>query len=74
MIRFLHDVDRKTLECGEDLSKFRFGDGKEVLSETSAKIPAYLANQKVMINASVVETGIALLPSRPAMEKSGNDS
>lgn len=71
--RLLHDsltdADRKTLEYGEYLSKFRFGDRKEVLSETSVKIPAYLANQKINDKHQYCKNWNTLVTWSPSNEK-----
>ena len=54
-IESLPDDDKQSVKYSEDKSKFRFGDGKEVMSEATVQIPAYLARQRVMINTSLVE-------------------
>ena len=54
-IESLPDNDKQSVKYSADKSKFRFGDGKEVMSEATVQIPAYLARQRVMINTSLVE-------------------
>ena len=68
-IESLPDNDKQSVKYSEDKSKFRFGDGKEVMSEATVQIPAYLARQRVMINTSLVENRIPLLLSRQAMKQ-----
>ena len=70
-IESLPDNDKQSVKYSEDKSKFRFGDGKEVMSEATVQIPAYLARQRVMINTSLVENRIPLLLSRQAMKQAG---
>ena len=68
-IESLPDDDKQSVKYSADKFKFHFGDGKEVMSEATVQIPAYLARQRVMINTSLVENRIPLLLSRQAMKQ-----
>ena len=68
-IESLNTADKKTVIYEKDSSKFRFGDGKEVISKVNVQIPAYVANQRVTIKTSLVDNEIPLLLSRSAMKK-----
>ena len=67
----LTESDRQTVTYKTDGAKFRFGDGKEVVSETSVQIPAYIDSRRITINTSLVDNDIPLLLSRSAMKRAG---
>ena len=65
----LNVSDRTLIQSSEVETKFRFGDGAEVVSSQEVKFPVVIGAKKVMIKASVVESEIPLLLSKASMKR-----
>ena len=74
MDEFMHtltDEPKALVMKNQTRSIFRFGDGRESLSEESLDIPVTIGSQNYMISTDVVSNDIPLLLSKKAMKKAG---
>ena len=67
----LSDYDKTLIKSSPSNTKFRFGDGTEVMSNGCVKIPAVIGKRKGYIDADIVSNNIPLLLSVDSMEKAG---
>ena len=65
----LSDSDKDLVKTSSVNTKFRFGDGVEVMSLREVQIPVIIGVKKVMIKANVVNNEIPLLLSKSSMKK-----
>ena len=61
--------DRALIQSSKVETKFRFGDGAEVVSSQEVKFPVVIGAKKVFIKANVVESEIPLLLSKASMKR-----
>ena len=65
-------LDEKASVSHSDSSTiFKFGDGKRVPSTKKMTVPAYINNQRVVIETDVIDRDILSLLSKSAMKKGG---
>ena len=65
----LSESDRALIETSKVNTKFRFGDGKEVVSLLEVKFPVVVGVKKIMIRANIVDSEIPLLLSKASMKR-----
>ena len=64
----LNEEDKTKVELSKTHVQYRFGDGKVVVSNEKAKIPAIIGQKKIFICSDIVDENIPLLLSREFMK------
>ena len=64
----LSDRDKLAVAYSDSNNSFRFGDGRQVQSTSTARFPTYLGSKRVFIVSDVVDLDIPLLFSRVSMK------
>ena len=64
----LSDNDKLAVAYSDSNNSFRFGDGRQVQSTSTARFPAYLGGKRVFIVSDVVDLDILLLFSRVSIK------
>jgi hypothetical protein len=67
----LTDEEKELIESSPSQTSFVFGDGVEVNSSRSVKLPVTIGSHFLKIDVDVVSNNIPLLFSRPSMERGG---
>lgn len=65
----LNDSDSKLVVETQSQTCFKFGDGNKIRSLKKVKFPAYIAENKFLIEADVIPNDIPLLLSKDSMKK-----
>ena len=65
----LSDPDIALVKSSKVSTKFRFGDGEEVVSLQEVVFPVVIGVKKIMIKANIVDSEIPLLLSKASMKK-----
>ena len=65
----LSDLDKALVRTSKVNTKFRFGDGKEVVSVLEVEFPVVIGVKKTTIRANIVDSEIPLLLSKASMKK-----
>jgi hypothetical protein len=64
----LNTSDSARITYTESSRSFRFGDGKMVISDKTAVIPAFIGRKNVLIRTDIINADIPLLLSKTAMK------
>lgn len=68
-IESISDGDRSAIREEHCVSKYRFGDGEEVLSDVKITVPVSIGSQKQLLTTSVINKDIPLLLSFDSLNR-----
>ena len=63
-VNSLSNSDKLAVAYSDSNNSFRFGDGRQVQSTSTARFPTYLGSKRVFIVSHVIDLDIPLLFSR----------